>query len=106
VLGEDGKDGKNGKIGDPRVFVGTLGIAARRCSAAEKVLSQIEVKNLTAPDVGNAFRAALVTAVEEAIPGRSTLPYKRSVIQALGLDVAAALAEAAKTAAEKGGQGR
>jgi carbon-monoxide dehydrogenase medium subunit len=85
----------DGKFGNPRVFAGTLGIAARRCSAAEKILSQTETRHLTTPDVSGSFCAALATAVEEAIPGRDSLPYKRSAIQALGLDVLTALMKAA-----------
>jgi xanthine dehydrogenase FAD-binding subunit len=67
------------------VFVGTLGSAARRCTAAEEALS------LSAVERATALRKALAEFAEKSIPGRSTLPYKRSAIQALGLDVLALL---------------
>jgi carbon-monoxide dehydrogenase medium subunit len=92
----------DGKLENVRVFAGTLGSAVLRCSSAEKILSQMTVENLSSDRNGkissdlDEFREALVAAVEEAIPGRSTLPYKRSAIRALGLDVTAMLREAVK----------
>ncbi|WP_010258563.1 FAD binding domain-containing protein [Treponema primitia] len=70
---------------EPRVFVGTLGTAALRCREAESALTRRGV-----PDPAP-FCAALSRLVEKAIPGRSTLPYKISAIQALGEDVFSAL---------------
>ncbi|GHV74091.1 molybdopterin dehydrogenase FAD-binding protein [Spirochaetia bacterium] len=64
---------------EPRVFVGTLGTAALRCPEAESALAR---NSDPAP-----FCVALSALVEKAIAGRSTLPYKRSAIQALGEDV-------------------
>ena len=69
-----------------RVYVGTLGSAARRCAAAEGALC------LPVAERSAALREALAEFAEKSIPGRSTLPYKRSAIQALGLDVLALLA--------------
>ncbi|MDR1574700.1 MAG: FAD binding domain-containing protein [Treponema sp.] len=66
-----------------RVFAGTLGKAALRCPGAEAALQG----PASLDGVRDAFCAALAAAVETAIPGRSTLPYKRSAIQALGEDV-------------------
>lgn len=79
----------------PRVFAGTLGKAVLRCPGAEAAL-QAESPG----GVRDAFCAALAAAVETAIPGRSTLPYKRSAIQALGEDVLAALDRAVHPPAE------
>ena len=69
-----------------RVYVGTLGSAARRCAVAEEALG------LSAAERAAALREALAEFAGKSIPGRSTLPYKRSAIQALGLDVLALLA--------------
>lgn len=70
------------------VYVGTLGIAARRCAAAEDVLAS--------PGSADDFSDALRAAAAEAIPGRSTLPYKQSALRALAQDILAVLAERAK----------
>jgi carbon-monoxide dehydrogenase medium subunit len=80
----------------PRVFAGTLGKAALRCPEAEAVLQGPEFPG----SVRDAFCAALAAAVEAAIPGRSTLPYKRQAIQALGEDVLATLDRAIPPSAE------
>lgn len=72
---------------DARVYVGTLGSAARRCCAAEAALERPYFKE-TLPDVLTLFAA-------EAIPGRSTLPYKQSALRALALDICARLDERA-----------
>jgi carbon-monoxide dehydrogenase medium subunit len=73
------------EISDPLVFVGTLGTAVRRCFGAEAALAHRPL------DDAAAFCNALAAVVEKAIPGRATLPYKRSAIRALGEDVLAAL---------------
>lgn len=74
-----------GTITEARVFVGTLGLAARRVVEAEKCLmdSGLQAEGL--------FAEALISGVEEAIPGRSTLPYKCSAVRALGQDALADL---------------
>jgi carbon-monoxide dehydrogenase medium subunit len=79
-----------------RVFAGTLGKAVLRCPGAEAVLQGPESPG----GVRNAFCAALAAAVETAIPGRSTLSYKRSAIQALGEDALAMLDRAIRSPAE------
>jgi carbon-monoxide dehydrogenase medium subunit len=89
---------KDGRLEDVRAFIGTLGTAALRCPPAEKALSQISPDR---NDIYDPFCDALAVAAEEAIPGRSTLPYKRSAIRALGLDVCAALIEAARKEVSK-----
>lgn len=66
---------------NPRVFAGTLGIPARRCTKAEDALTKNGFDNC------EEFRRALAGLVDEAIPGRSTQAFKRSAIQALGEDV-------------------
>jgi carbon-monoxide dehydrogenase medium subunit len=66
-----------------RVFAGTLGKALLRCPGAEAAVQREE-----SPDhIRDGFCAALAAAVETAIPGRSTLPYKRQAVRALGEDV-------------------
>ncbi len=72
--------GEGGGIREARVFLGTLGRAVRRAPAAEAVLLE------HGPDVEK-FNRALMDAVAEGIPGRSTLGYKQSAVQALGQDV-------------------
>lgn len=71
---------------DARVYVGTLGHPARRCGAAEL--------SLCSPDSSRCevFKKALENLTEEMIPGRSTLPYKKAAIKALGEDTLALLA--------------
>ena len=76
---------EGGLFRDARVFVGTLGSAALRCPEAERALE------LGGEDRAGVFCAALAGAVDRAIPGRSTRPYKHSAIQALGEDILARL---------------
>lgn len=64
----------------PRLFVGTLGMPFR-ATEAEKQLCQLNKENHTA------FLDALSACVEERIPGRYSLPYKRSAIRGLGEDL-------------------
>ena len=75
----------NGQIAEARVFLGTLGLAARRVVDAEKSLTDNGLSDETS------FVGALSSGIEQAIPGRSTLPYKRSAVAALGLDILADL---------------
>lgn len=70
-----------GTFGNARVVIGTLGNAGRRCPAAEAALALPDREGQR-----DAFCAALADAVDAAIPGRSTRPYKRSAVQALGED--------------------
>lgn len=81
---------KGKKISEARVFLGTLGRAARRAQAAERVLLEHGLSR------EEDFNRALMDAVAEAIPGRSTLAYKQSAIQALGQDVLAELRRQAR----------
>jgi carbon-monoxide dehydrogenase medium subunit len=86
LLGTSGK--KAGVPASARVFMGTLGGAARRCPRAEDALIAVLEGAADALE----FCGALAAAVEEAIPGRPTLPYKRSAAKALGLDLLAQFA--------------
>ncbi len=81
-----------GHYEEASVYVGTLGTAARRCAAAESALA--------APDFADGFSAALRALAAEAIPGRSTLPYKRSALRALAQDILSVLADRAKEGAD------
>ncbi len=76
-----------GSLSNARVVVGTLGSAGRLCPGAGEIL----IGSLDLEERRRAFCSALVAVVEAAIPGRSTLPYKRSAILALGEDVFDAL---------------
>ena len=70
-----------GAVTGARVFLGTLGLAARRVSEAEECLINNGLRD------EEAFAEALSAGVEQAIPGRSTMPYKCSAVRALGRDV-------------------
>lgn len=72
---------------DALVYVGTLGLAAKRCEKAEAALAK--------PDFETAMQDALCEFAARAIPGRSTLPYKQSALRALALDICAKLAKRA-----------
>lgn len=74
------------RFSDARVFLGTLGSAGRRAAEAEHVLETAEPQVRT-----GAFCEALANEVDAAIPGRSTRPYKRSAVRALGEDILGAL---------------
>ena len=75
---------------DARVFVGTLGLAARRVPGAEEALS--------AAGFDETFPAALATFATEAIPGRPTLPYKQSALRGLAQDICVLLSQRAREA--------
>ena len=79
---------------EARVFVGTLGTAVRRCEPAEHVLIQGGLRD------ADAFAETMARVVEEAIPGRATLPYKCSAIRALAEDVLLALRRKAEERGE------
>ena len=76
---------REGLFYDSRVYVGTLGSPAKRCTAAEKALENDPEIRLAA------LKSALADFAEKTIPGRSTLPYKKSAVQALGEDILAML---------------
>lgn len=76
---------QGGLYKEARLFVGTLGVAARRCAAAEVAMG--------APGLEKSLPEALCSLAAEAIPGRPTLPYKQSALRALAQDLCAKLAE-------------
>lgn len=76
---------QGGLYKEARLFVGTLGVAARRCAAAEAAMG--------APGLEKSLPEALCALAAEAIPGRPTLPYKQSALHALAQDLCAKLAE-------------
>ena len=82
---------ESGIFNDARVFVGTLGNAARRCPGAEKALT------LPPSLREQGFKKALCEFAEQMIPGRSTLPYKKSAFQALAEDLLAMLEKRGKS---------
>lgn len=87
---------ENGTFSDVRVFVGTLGSAAKRCPGAENAL-------VLDPSLREqSFKNALCELAEQMIPGRSTLPYKKSVLQALAEDLSAMLEERGKMSEKSG----
>ena len=81
---------KDNLFKDARVFVGTLGLAARRVPGAEEALS--------AAGFDETFPAALATFAAEAIPGRPTLPYKQSALRGLAQDICVLLSQRAREA--------
>ncbi|MCE5202453.1 MAG: FAD binding domain-containing protein [Synergistaceae bacterium] len=87
---------RDGLFSDVRVYVGTLGTAAKRCRDAEKALAQPGTDRMAN------FKEALAGFAEQMIPGRSTLPYKKSAIQGLGEDILAMLAVRGKAAEQYG----
>lgn len=87
---------ENGTFSDVRVFVGTLGSAAKRCPGAENAL-------VLDPSLREqSFKNALCELAEQMIPGRSTLSYKKSVLQALAEDLSAMLEERGKMSEKSG----
>lgn len=81
-------DGMDFAAQSASVFIGTLGSFARRAEAAEAVLLQ---SGLSEPERAEKFIAALCAVAEAAIPGRATLPYKKSALRGLGEDLLASL---------------
>ena len=80
-----------GAVSRARVFMGTLGSAARPAPGAEAALLTHGLGS------DEALGLALAEMAAEAIPGRGTLAYKQSAARALALDV---LAELRRQAAE------
>lgn len=73
-----------------RLYIGTLGHPAQGCAHSE---AAIEKGGESCLDM---LKKALADFTEEKIPGRATLPYKRSAIQALGEDTFSLLESRAK----------
>ena len=81
---------ENGLYKEARVYVGTLGAAARRCAGAEAALA--------ASDFAQKLPEELCGLAAKAIPGRSTLPYKQSALRALAQDICVLLGRRAEEA--------
>lgn len=88
---------ENGVFSEARVFVGTLGLAAKRCFEAEHAIL------LPPASREQNFKDALCRLADAMIPGRSTLPYKKSALQALAEDILETL-EKRRKVSEKSGE--
>ena len=75
---------------DSRLFLGALGALPVRCPEGESALA------LRGEARRAALEGALVSSVETAIPGRSSLAYKRDAVRGLGADLCDALEEAGR----------
>lgn len=69
-----------GHICHPRIFAGSLATYPRRCKEAEALLASEN------PDYQR-FLQSLRDFVEQTIPSRDSMPYKRRAIQGLGDDL-------------------
>ena len=68
---------KDGRLSQTRVVIGAAGETPFFCKEAAAVLDGSRAEDtLLEP-----FTAALAKAIEQSIPGRSTLPYKRSAVK-------------------------
>jgi len=76
--------------GHVRLFAGSLGTSPIRMEAAEAVLDRRDWTEAN----HTAFLDALSGAVERAIPGRASLPFKRLAVRGLGDDLWTAAKEA------------
>ena len=70
-------------FGEVRLVAGAIAPTPLTLPAVAATLSGTELNEATV----NAFLAALLAAVDRAIPGRASQPYKRRAIAGLGLDL-------------------
>lgn len=82
--------GEKGEISDVSFYVGALGFRPLRAARAETILRHSGFANV------KDYCEELSRFVEETIPGRYSMRYKRRAIQALGMDVLENLREKAK----------
>ncbi|KKM11035.1 hypothetical protein SY88_10465 [Clostridiales bacterium PH28_bin88] len=66
-----------------RVALGAVGTVAFRPAWAEEVL----IGGTPSPQLNEAFVESLSRAVEESIPGRASMPYKKAAIRGVGSEV-------------------
>ena len=71
---------EEGRICHPRLFAGSLALYPQRCKEAEALLAS------DTPDY-EGFLRSLSNFVEQTIPSRGSMPYKRRAIQGLGDDL-------------------
>jgi carbon-monoxide dehydrogenase medium subunit len=76
---------QDARFGEVRTAAGALGPRPRCLPLAEQALAGKELERATLRD----FLSALAREVDTAIPGRSSLAYKRRAIAGLGLDLVA-----------------
>ena len=76
--------------GHVRIFAGSLGTSPLRMKKAEGLLD----RRVWNEENRSAFLDALSSSVEEAIPGRASLPFKRLAVRGLGDDLWSAAKEA------------
>lgn len=82
--------GEEGEISDVSFYVGALGVRPLRAARAETVLKRRGFAKV------EDYCEELSRFVEETIPGRYSMRYKRRAIQALGMDIWENLREKAK----------
>ncbi|MCX7828962.1 MAG: FAD binding domain-containing protein [Thermanaerothrix sp.] len=70
-----------------RVYMGAVGRLPVRCPRAEEAIA-----GLSGTELQRELPRLLSQAVEEAIPSRASMPYKREAVKALGLELALELA--------------
>lgn len=70
-------------IKDARVALGAVGTVAFRSSKAEQVL----VGSAPSPELKDKFAQILSAVVEESIPNRSSMPYKKEAVQGVAYDI-------------------
>jgi carbon-monoxide dehydrogenase medium subunit len=76
-------DEASGRLGEVRLTAGAIGPVPARLSSVERVLAGRRMDARLACD----FACALSAAVDEAIAGRPSHPYKRGAVAGVGLDL-------------------
>ncbi|MBZ4687718.1 MAG: xanthine dehydrogenase FAD-binding subunit [Clostridia bacterium] len=76
-------DESAGLIKDARIALGAVGTVAFRTQKAEGIL----VGNKPSRELMEKFAETVSTVVEESIPTRSSMPYKRTAVKGLAFDI-------------------
>ena len=76
-------DPKTGRIARPRVALGAVGQTPRFFHEAEAVLDG----QTPASELESRFAEALTRGIEQSIPDRSSMPYKRAAVRGLAADI-------------------